>query len=105
MSNIAEGFGRGSNEEFLYFLYIAKGSVTEVQAQLYLSADLKYIPRREFEAAYKLCAETAKLIQAFASGMKSVNRTSFRKKRKIIPWREQVENIMKELKEKHGIED
>ncbi|MFQ5818196.1 MAG: four helix bundle protein [Terriglobia bacterium] len=34
MSNIAEGFGRGSNEEFVYFLYVAKGSIAEVESQL-----------------------------------------------------------------------
>lgn len=43
MSNVAEGFGRGSNEELLYFLYIAKGSLAELQSQLYLSADLHFI--------------------------------------------------------------
>jgi four helix bundle protein len=83
MSNIAEGFGRGSNEEFQYFLYIAKGSLTEVLSQLYLSSDLNYISEKEFQTGQKLCAETASLLQAFAGKMKSANRTSFRKKRKV----------------------
>lgn len=36
-SNIAEGIGRQSNKETIYFLYIAKGSLQEVETQLYLS--------------------------------------------------------------------
>ena len=105
MSNIAEGFGRGSNEEFLYFLFIAKGSLVEVQSQLYLSADLKYISRKGFEAAFEVCSETAKLIQAFANNMKNVQTTGFRKKRKVVPWRDQVEQTMRELKREAGFED
>lgn len=105
MSNIAEGFGRGSNEEFQYFIYIAKGSLTEVQSQLYLSFDLKYVSQKEFQTSQKLCADTASLIEAFAGKMRSANRTSFRKKRKVVPWREQVEQMMKEIKAESGITD
>ncbi len=43
VSNIAEGFDRGSNKEFLRFLYIAKGSVAELRTQLYLASDLGYV--------------------------------------------------------------
>ena len=43
LSNIAEGFEKGYNKEFIRFLYIAKGSIGEVRAQLYVALDLKYI--------------------------------------------------------------
>ena len=42
-SNIAEGLDRGSNKEFAHFLYMAKGSASEVRSQLYLALDLGYI--------------------------------------------------------------
>jgi len=97
MSNIAEGFGRGSNEEFIYFLYIAKGSLAELLSQLYLSLDLNYISQGQFQNAKKYCEETARLLQAFAGKMKAAGKISFRKKRKVIPWREQVQQVMKEI--------
>jgi len=46
-SNIAEGFERNTDKEFIYFLYVSKGSAGEIRSQLYLAHDLKYIDKNE----------------------------------------------------------
>jgi four helix bundle protein len=70
MSNIAEGFGRGSNSEFVQFLFVAKGSLSEVKSQLYVAMDLSYINNVEFNKAYELAEEISKLINAFIKSLK-----------------------------------
>jgi len=62
LSNIAEGFERGSNREFIQFLYIAKGSAGEVRAQLYVALDQAYITQPTFEQLSKNTTEISKLI-------------------------------------------
>ena len=49
VSNIAEGFGRKSNSQFIPFLEIASGSTSEVEAQLYVALDLEYITKEQFD--------------------------------------------------------
>src|SRR5688500_7301279 len=50
MSNIAEGFERGGNQEFVQFLYIAKGSCGEMRSQLYVALDQDYVDRKLVES-------------------------------------------------------
>ena len=53
MSNIAEGYERGGNQELMQFLSIAKGSCGEVRCQLYVAIDQKYLDKREGEQIMK----------------------------------------------------
>ncbi|QEP44631.1 four helix bundle protein [Ectothiorhodospiraceae bacterium BW-2] len=62
MSNIAEGFGRGGNKEFIQFLSTAKGSASEVQAQLYVALDATHINQEQFQSIYALAQSTGNMI-------------------------------------------
>jgi four helix bundle protein len=61
MDNIAEGFGRGGNKEFIQFLGISLGSACECQSQLYRIYDRKYINKTLFDELYLLCAEIRRM--------------------------------------------
>lgn len=62
MNNIAEGYERKGNKEFKKFLYIAKGSSSEVRSMLYLALEFNYIKQNEFEELYKLSVEISKML-------------------------------------------
>lgn len=64
-ANIAEGFERGGNREFIQFLSSSKGSCAEVQDHLYTALDEQYITKEEFEIRYQRTAEVAALIAGF----------------------------------------
>jgi four helix bundle protein len=70
MSNIAEGFERGSNTEFIQFLYIAKGSAGEVRAQLYAGLDQAYLTETEFQCGRELCVNISGQISGMINYLK-----------------------------------
>ena len=60
MNNIAEGHERGSNKDFVKFLYVARGSAGEVRNMLYVGLDQKYIDQQRFEQLKELAIRTSK---------------------------------------------
>ena len=70
MSNIAEGFDRGSNREFIQFLIIARGSASEVRSILYSALDLDYIDKQTFEKILEKCGKITNLLNGFIRYLK-----------------------------------
>ena len=64
-SNIAEGFERGGNREFIQALAIAKGSAGEVRSQLYTALDESYVTQVEFDDLCALCLRVGRVIGGF----------------------------------------
>jgi four helix bundle protein len=71
MSNIAEGFERGSNTEFVQFLFIARGSSGEVRSQCYVASDLKYGTEAEIQGIRDQCERLSRRLQAFIDYLKN----------------------------------
>ncbi len=61
MSNIAEGFERGSNKDFAKFVFVAKASAGEVRSLLYVARDLEYISSEDFEKLREHCISVSQL--------------------------------------------
>lgn len=71
MDNIAEGFERTGNKEFLNFLYIAKGSCGEVRSQLIRANDVGYLTPEEYEELYIECRKLSASIMIFIKELRS----------------------------------
>jgi four helix bundle protein len=73
MDNIAEGFGRGGNKEFVQFLEVSHGSACECQSQLCRLIDRSYIDKATFDELYLLCNEIRKMLVSLINHIQKTN--------------------------------
>lgn len=71
MANLAEGFGRKGNKEFLQFISIAEGSLCELQSHLFISLDVEYITEALFQQLFQMTEETQRIINGFAEYLRN----------------------------------
>jgi four helix bundle protein len=62
MANIAEGFVRHSDKEFVQYLFIAMSSAAEVQSHLYVAVDQGYLSKETFDSIYAQAGKTSRII-------------------------------------------
>lgn len=70
MNNIAEGFDRGTDKEFVYFLYIARGSSAEVRSMLYVAVERDYINQQQQQDLVLVTQDISKLLTGFIKTLK-----------------------------------
>ena len=85
MDNIAEGFGRASRLEFVQFLSISNGSVTELKSQMYRCLDKNYINKDEFDELYELADKVFRKIHSMMNYLNQSNLKGQKFKNRIDP--------------------
>jgi four helix bundle protein len=70
MGNVAEGYDRGGDKEFIQFLSVSKGSCGEVKSHLYVALDQQYINSPQFNQLYNSADEVGRLLGGFMAYLK-----------------------------------
>ena len=70
MSNIAEGFDRGSNKEFIQFLNFSRGSLAEVKSLSYSALDIGFVDEYQFKSLLEKCNKIKRIISGFIKYLK-----------------------------------
>lgn len=102
MNNISEGFERGSNTEFIQFLYISKGSAGETRTQLYIALDQEYITKDEFQKGYALCIDVSGQLSGLIDYLKGSRMKGEKLKTAYKSMRQEVDEITKQFNIQHS---
>jgi len=70
-SNIAEGYGRNSTNDYIRFLQISIGSLYELQTQLEICLNLNYLSKQSFEAIYEQSREIERMLSSLIKKVSS----------------------------------
>ncbi len=71
-SNIAEGFGRSTKKDFQRFLYIALGSIFELQTQIIISYEQDYINQQQYDSINELSKEVERMLCSFMDSNRNI---------------------------------
>jgi four helix bundle protein len=82
-SNVAEGYERNSNKEFIRFLNISKGSCGELRTQLYISRKLKFLTKIQFERLVCESKETSKMLHGLSQAVARRSKPKLKRRRRI----------------------
>lgn len=99
MSNIAEGFERGTNAEFVQFLYIAKGSCGEVRAQVSIAFDQKYISKDAYDDLTDRCRRISGMLSNLIGYLRQPR---FSGRRPLKPTRKSLAEELNEILKDKG---
>ena len=74
-SNIAEGHGRLTTNEYRHFLGVARGSLKELETQILIARDLGYLDGPGTDCQLALAEETARMLSALTASLRTRGRT------------------------------
>jgi len=101
MSNIAEGFERGSTKELIQYLFIAKGSCGEVRAQLAIASDQGYISASDYASLHDLARRVSGMLSNFIAHLQG---SDYRGEKYARPQRMAAKDMWyRDFCDRHGV--